>query len=99
MTKERVKTDVKEFVQIVMITVTTLMLLWCSLAYHNHYTTEAIVTSINNNLITVCDTSNNVWSFYGKGYSKGNVVRMTMDTNNTREMKDDKIINAKIIKE
>lgn len=91
------KTWVKEFVQITILTITTLTLLWCSLAYHSHYTVKATVTQINDDLITVCDTNDNVWSFYGNGYTEGNIIRMTMDSNNTTELKDDRIINAKII--
>lgn len=67
-----------------------------------YYPREAVVTSINKDSeeITVIDTTNNEWSFYGTGYTKGGTVKMKMFTNYTdSNIYDDKIVDVKIIKE
>lgn len=67
-----------------------------------YYPREAIVTNIDKNSekITAVNTSNNEWSFYGTGYTKGDVVKMKMFTNYTdSNIYDDKIVDVKILKE
>lgn len=66
-----------------------------------YYPREAIVTNIDKNSekITVVDTSNNEWSFYGTEYAKEDAVEIKMFTNYTdSNICDDEIVNVKIIK-
>lgn len=66
-----------------------------------YYNREAIVACVNENNeeVTVKDTSNNEWVFFGTGYTEGDTVKMKMFTNYTASnINDDKIINVKIVK-
>ena len=63
----------------------------------SHYNREAIVTNINDDEITVVDYSDNVWCFYGEGYTVGDSVTMKMFTNNTDgNIYDDVIVKVKV---
>ena len=52
------------------------------------------IVSIENDTVTVKDTTNNFWSFKGDGFTVGDTVTLEMDTNRT----DNIIIDDKIIK-
>ena len=56
------------------------------------------IVSIENDTVTVKDTTNNFWSFKGDGFTVGDTVTLEMDTNRTDNIIiDDKVI--KVIKE
>ena len=67
--------------------------------YHEmHYHREAIVISIDSNIVTVKDKCNYLWDFVGDGYAKGDKVKMLMHTNGTNGMiEDDTIIDVKVV--
>jgi len=66
--------------------------------YESHYTREAKVIKVSNDIITVKDKTNNIWKFFGNDYSVNDKVRLTIDTNHTdTDIHDDKISNVSII--
>lgn len=56
------------------------------------YTRTAEVKTVNNNLVTVVDTTGNRWCFEGEGYKEGQTVTLKMFTNNTDNVIEDDII-------
>lgn len=61
------------------------------------YNREGVVVEVNNNEIVVVDNQDNVWCFYGEGYTVGDNVTMKMFTNNTDgNIYDDVIVKIKV---
>lgn len=63
-----------------------------------HYKLNAVVTEINNDIVTVEDKNGNEWEFIGTDFEIGQNVKMTMFnhyTDNTIE--DDEIIKVKVV--
>ena len=66
--------------------------------FESHYSRIAKITNVHNNIITVKDKTGNIWEFKGKGFTKGNKIKLIFDNNNTDEREDDEIVNAFEIK-
>lgn len=64
-----------------------------------HYTMDCEIKENNNDIITVKDATNNLWEFYGEGYHKGDIVKVTFYNNTTLSSReDDEITKVKILK-
>lgn len=62
-----------------------------------HYKQEGIITEVCGDEVFVADSTGEVWSFYGEGYTKGDRVVLKMFTNYTDHNRaDDVIQNVKI---
>lgn len=73
------------------------MFCWCSW-YETHYTREAIVIDVTDNIVTVIDKHNNTLSFKGDGFNVDDEVKLTMNTMHTdSNIFDDEIEDVKII--
>ena len=59
-----------------------------------HYTREAKVTEVTGKNIIVEDTTNNVWSFEGSGFTVGDKVTLKMDNSCTDSIYDDIIVKV-----
>lgn len=59
-----------------------------------HYTREAKVTEVTEGNIIVEDTTNNVWSFEGEGFTVGDKVVLKMDNSCTDSIYDDVIVKV-----
>lgn len=55
----------------------------------DHYTREATVTDINNEIIYVTDTKGYLWSFESSEFNIGDEVKMLMCANHTGDISDD----------
>ena len=65
--------------------------------YEHHYTREAEVIEVDDDLIVVEDNSGYLWEFYGNGYEVGQQVKMKMFTNYTHDtIFDDEIEKVEI---
>lgn len=64
-----------------------------------HYTREAIVTNVEQSLVTATDDDDNVWQFKATNIHKGQHIKMIMDNNHTIINDDDKVVNVKILVE
>lgn len=61
-----------------------------------HYTRNAIVTNVNQNLVTAKDENGYLWEFEGEGFEKDTEVKLIMDTNHTdSNIFDDKVIDVR----
>lgn len=90
----RVKETIKNIVTIVLILA---MFYWC-LWYETHYTREATVINVTNNVITVVDKCDYTWMFEGEGFCVNDEVKLVMNTMHTdSDISDDEIENIKII--
>lgn len=56
---------------------------------------RAIVTDIENDVVTVVTPDGHEWEFYGNGYEKGSEIRVTFYTNCTHNIEDDSIIKTR----
>lgn len=67
--------------------------------FETRYSHDGIVTEINNNVITIEDTTGNLWDFTGEGFALGDKVHVTFDSQHTDNTRiDDKIVKIKKIK-
>ena len=65
--------------------------------YEHHYTREAKVVEVSDDLVVVEDNCGYVWEFYGNGYEVGQQVKMKMFTNYTHDtIFDDEIEKVEI---
>ena len=79
----------------IIITVIMLTMFYASTWIAAHYTREATVIEVNDNIVTVVDDTNNFWSFEGTDFNVNDKVTMTMDSMNTDlNIYDDEIINV-----
>lgn len=63
-----------------------------------HYNREGVVIAVYGEEILIEDTTQNVWTFNGKGFAEGDKVKMKMFTNYTdSNIHDDKIKKVEII--
>lgn len=61
-----------------------------------HYTREAIVVDVKDDVVILLDSTGNEWEFLGDSFERDDKVRMYMFngcTNNT--LKDDEVLNVK----
>lgn len=64
--------------------VLTLLVIACwVMRFDTYYTRQAKVIGVNDTIITVQDTCNNVWQFEGNNYCIDDQVILTMDANHT----------------
>lgn len=60
------------------------------------YPLSTTVTEINNDTVTVEDTSGNLWSFNGtEDWEVGDCCALIMDDNSTKDIRDDVIISTR----
>ena len=65
--------------------------------YEHHYTREAEVVEVSDDLIVVEDNCGYLWEFYGNNYEVGQQVKMKMFTNYTHDtIFDDEIEKVEI---
>ena len=65
--------------------------------YEHHYTREAEVVEVSNDVIVVEDNCGYLWEFCGNGYEVGQQVKMKMFTNYTHDtIFDDEIEKVEI---
>ena len=65
--------------------------------YEHHYTREAKVVEVSDDLVVVEDACGYEWEFYGDGYEVGQQVKMKMFTNYTHDtIFDDEIEKVEI---
>ena len=65
--------------------------------YEHHYTRDAEVIEVDDDLIVVEDNCGYLWEFYGNGYEVGQQVKMKMFTNYTHDtIFDDEIEKVEI---
>ena len=97
MTKRQMR-RVREIAKnITLIMIIVVMFCWGSW-YETHYTKEATVIDVTDNIITVVDKYDHTWSFEGDGFNVDDKVKLTMDTMHTdSNIFDDEIEDAKII--
>lgn len=90
---ERIFSNVAVIVTMVMLSAT----LWVGLTQYTNY---AVVTSVEDDIINITDMNGEGWSFYGNGYTEGQLLSVRFDHNHTRSYKyDDIIIDAKVIQD
>ncbi len=64
--------------------------------YDTHYRTEAEIVAKNKNVITLLDTTGNLWEYETtETYKIGDKVNVTFDNNTTDNRKDDIITKIK----
>ena len=79
----------------IIITVIMLTMFYASAWIEAHYTREATVIEVNDNIVTVVDNTNNFWSFEGTEFNVNDKVTITMDSMNTDlNIYDDEIIDV-----
>ena len=61
------------------------------------YTLEATVVYTDNNYVVAEDTTGNQWAFYNEYTHEGQRVEMLMDNRCTQDIKDDCIVNVKVL--
>lgn len=77
------------------LTVTFLFVAPCITGYiETHYTREAEVIEVTGETIVVEDTTNNVWSFEGDGFTVGDKITLKMDNSCTDCIYDDVIVKV-----
>jgi len=59
------------------------------------YEAEAVVIGVEDNTITVIDTTGNEREFYGEGFEIGDRITITLQDYNTRTPTDDEIVGAR----
>ena len=88
------KGRIKNIIIIIIIIIIFCLCSW----YETHYTREATVINVTDNIITVIDKSGYVWKFEGIGFNKNDKVRLIMNTMlSNSNVLDDKIENVKKI--
>lgn len=99
MTKRRMR-RVREIAKnITLMMIVVVMFCWCSW-YETHYTREATVIDVTDNIITVVDRCDYTWSFEGDGFNVDDEVKLMMNTMHTdSNIFDDEIEDVKMINE
>jgi len=59
-----------------------------------HSTVEGVVTEVNQDCVTVKITDENFYDFYGDGFSKGDLVKVTIRDQGTINTYDDEVIDV-----
>lgn len=57
-------------------------------------TQVAKIIYINDECITATTKDGNEWEFIGNGFSEGEVIELVFDTKETRDVRDDVVINV-----
>lgn len=67
-----------------------------TISYLNQcYSLKTVVAHVDSNdCVVVIDSTDEIWAFYGTGFNTGDKVELTMFTNCTDSIYDDKIIKA-----
>lgn len=85
----------KKIISFISLFIVILCFCFCSFT-ETHYTKNAIVTNVNQNLITVKDENGYLWEFEGEGFEEDTEVKLIMDTNHTdSNTLDDKVIDVR----
>ena len=86
---------IREIIILMMILV--VIFYWC-LWYETHYTREATVIDVTDNIVTVIDRCDYTWSFEGDDFNVNDEVELMMNTMHTdSNIFDDEIEDVKII--
>lgn len=89
----------KHRVKVIAIVVMMIVMYAIASYIDTHYTREAIVTNVEQSLVTAIDDDDNVWQFKATDIHKGQHIKMIMDNNHTIMNDDDKVVNVKILVE
>ena len=90
---------IKEYVKITVIVLLVLVTYGIVGSIETHYTRDAEIIGYENDVVYLEDASGEQFAFYGKGYTKGDKVKVTYFNNCTLNRQDDKVIKVKTIKE
>lgn len=82
------------FISLILFVVTSLI--YAAYLPYMPYKTDATVTEIEGDLITVTTDHGNVYQFYGTGFHKGDIVIITFDTKGDNDCTNDEIVDAKL---
>lgn len=93
--KRREDKEVKDIITLIVILAICCLLSW----YETHYTKEATVYLVQDDIVKVVDDSNNYWEFESEGFHEGDKVEMLMDTMHTLDIHDDEIQKVYIIRQ
>lgn len=97
MTKKTMRCMKERIKNMTLLMVVVMMFCGCSW-YEVHYTREATVIEVTDNIVTVVDRCDYVWEFEGDGFNVNDEVKMLMNTMHTDNyIFDDEIENVKII--
>ena len=98
MTKRQMR-RVREIAKnITLMMIVIVMFCWCSWYETQHYTREATVIDVTDDIITVVDRCDYTWSFEGDGFNVNDEVKLMMNTMHTdSNIFDDEIEDVKII--
>lgn len=70
---------IKNFLIVLVLLIIVFWVTW----FDTYYTRKATVIEVNDTIITVKDTCNNIWQFEGNDYCINDQVILTMDANHT----------------
>ena len=91
-----------KFIVTMLLIVTTLVGINTALTFiDNTITRECEVECFEDNVVYFCDGEGNLWGWElgrGEGYHLGQKVSLLMNTNNTKELKDDFILKIRLDK-
>lgn len=97
MTKRQMR-KVKKIVKNITLTMIVIVMFCWASWYETHYTREATVIDVTDNIITVADKCGYTWKFEGDGFDVDDGVKLTMNTMHTdSNIFDDEIEDAKVI--
>lgn len=97
MTKRRVR-EIRETIKSIALLLIIIACFCVGSYVETHYTREATVVKVANNIVTVVDKCGYRWQFKGDGFKLDDEVKMTMDTMRTDfDISDDEIQKVKII--
>ena len=65
--------------------------------YETHYEQNGKIRNVTENLITVEDTTGNLWEFYGEGSTEGEELKITCFDGGTVDLTDDQIVEVEKI--
>ncbi len=82
------------FISLTLFVVTSLM--YAAYLPYMPYKTDATVTEIEGDLITVTTEHGNMYQFYGTGFCNGDKVIVSIDTKGDNDCTNDEIIDVEI---
>lgn len=98
MAKERTRVRGRRVVTTIIIIIA--IMLYALVSYiDTHYTREAIVTNVEQSLVTATDDDGNMWQFKATNMYEGECIKMTMHNNHTIMNYDDEVVDVKVLVE
>ena len=89
----------KHRVKVIAIVVVMIVMYAIASYIDTHYTRQAIVTNVEQSLVTATDDDGNVWQFKATDMYEGEHIKMIMDNNHTIMNYDDEVVNVKVLVE